>query len=209
MQATGCSARDDSLAEPLSGIQPLLVGRIDDPLLILRISYFSFHTLRTSARLCRYHRFASTAPRPDMSGPRALPRGTPSYARALPRTSTQHDAGSIAPPRRLPHRHSTTQHEAEDPRCAADPTPATQRLWPPLRTSRSRRSGQDDAGASSFSTCCFRTGLTSAAAVKSASPAGESALAAHMNEIGEGLRSSRSLVKISPFPAECIRRDHA
>jgi hypothetical protein len=38
---------------------------------------------------------------------------------------------------------------------------------------------------------------------------GESALAAHMDEIGEGLSSSGSLMKISPFPAECIRRDHA
>src|SRR5215210_5913363 len=40
-------------------------------------------------------------------------------------------------------------------------------------------------------------------------PTGESALTAHMHEIGEGLSSSGSLVKISPFPAECIRRDHA
>jgi hypothetical protein len=44
MPETDYSARDDSLAEPLSGIQPLLVGCIYDPLLILRISYFAIYS---------------------------------------------------------------------------------------------------------------------------------------------------------------------
>jgi hypothetical protein len=39
MLGTGYSGRDDSLAEPLSGIQSLLIGRIHYPLLILQISY--------------------------------------------------------------------------------------------------------------------------------------------------------------------------
>src|SRR4051812_33302818 len=43
---TGCSVRNDLLAEPLSGIELLLISCINDPLLILRIDDFTGYRIK-------------------------------------------------------------------------------------------------------------------------------------------------------------------
>ena len=46
MLATGCSERGKGLlAEPLPRIQPLLLGRVDDPLLALSVGHFGGNRL--------------------------------------------------------------------------------------------------------------------------------------------------------------------